>query len=320
MKIVVVGGGSVGLLAAARLQLGGQQVHLVTRTAGQAARVQQQGLTMRALDGQVRQVAVDVSPAAAGLPLADIYLLTVKAPDVSALLPVLSAIPESARVIAMQNGMSHVEVLTTHLSPGQLFFAVNTEGARRHSPVEVEHTGSGTIRVGPWEKQETPDRLIDAFAAAARKSGMDVQWVDTAAPLLWRKLLVNALINPLTALFEVENGGLLRSPETLPVMRALFEEAAAVADACGRKIGEADWQEIVTICRNTWRNHSSMLQDIQHGRPTEIDAILGYLTGKADAHGIAVPMLRTALLAVRVKEAVKRSGKSEAQESAQAMG
>lgn len=63
-----------------------------------------------------------------------------------------------------------------------------------------------------------------------------------------------------------------------------------------------------------------MLQDIQHGRPTEIDAILGYLTGKADAHGIAVPMLRTALLAVRVKEAVKRSGKSEAQESAQAMG
>jgi len=318
MKIVVIGGGSVGLLAASRLQLGGQQVHLVTRTAGQAARLQHEGLTMRAMDGLIKQVAVDVSPAAAVLPLADIYLLTVKAHDLPDLLPALATIPESARVIAMQNGMAHVDVLMTQLSPAQLFFAVNTEGARRLSPVEVEHTGSGMIRMGPWEKQETPDRLIESLASAARKSGIEMQCVDTAAPLVWRKLLVNALINPLTALFEVENGGLLRSAEVLSVMRAMFSEAAAVAGACGQKIDEEDWQEILTICRNTWRNHSSMLQDIRHGRPTEIDAILGYLTGKADEHGIAVPLLETVLMAVRVKEGARRLGEIEVQESVQA--
>lgn len=113
--------------------------------------------------------------------------------------------------------------------------------------------------------------------------------------------MANALINPLTALFDIPNGALLDSPDTLKLMRELFEEASAVAFANGQKMGETDWQEIVTICRNTSRNHSSMLQDVKRQKRTEVESINGYLVARGKEAGITTPLHEVLLRLILLK-------------------
>jgi 2-dehydropantoate 2-reductase len=301
MHVVIIGGGSVGLLLAARLRAGGAAVELVTRSQEQADQLRRHGLTLRRLDGERETVTVAARSINAPVPAADVYLLAVKQTDVVPLLPYLRQLPPTARLIALQNGLGHHEKLSDALPPDRCFFAINTEGARRTSAGEVEHTGSGLLRIGPWDKQDGRDPVIASLVETAIQCGIQAVYEAEIRSFAWRKLLANALINPLTALFEIPNGMLLDSPQTLQLMRELFDEAAAVAHRCGLKIDEADWQEIVTICRNTSRNLSSMLQDVQKRKPTEIEAINGYLVQKGRELGIATPRHETIRRAILLK-------------------
>jgi 2-dehydropantoate 2-reductase len=135
---------------------------------------------------------------------------------------------------------------------------------------------------------------------------MTVEYLEDVSSILWEKLIANALINPLTALFEVPNGFLLQEPDILRMMRQLFDEASAVANQAEQKINEETWQEILTICRNTSRNTSSMLQDLRCGKQTEIEAITGYIVRKGNEYGISTPMHETLRQVIRLKEQMPR--------------
>lgn len=301
LQVVVIGGGSVGLLYAARLALAGQPVTIVTRSSLQANQLNERGLSFTRLDGESITVPVTARPIEEGLPVGKLYLLTVKQPDLGSVLPALQGLGSEARVIALQNGMGHYELLRTVLSEAQCFFAINTEGARRLSPTEVVHTGTGILRVGSWEASDHSDPCIGWFVQWALSSGIEAVYEKAIQPFAWRKLIANALINPLTALFEIPNGALLENEHTKQLMRQLFMEAATVAAYAGQKIEEADLQEIVSICRNTSRNLSSMLQDIQKRRPTEVQSINGYLVRLGKEAGIPTPLHATLLQVILLK-------------------
>ncbi len=306
MRIVIVGGGSVGLLYAARLQHMNQQVHIVTRTAEQAERLRSEGLHLHDLQGIKASIEIAATVSAHHLPQAEVYLITVKQTDLPGILPMLRSIPAASIVIAMQNGMGHGEQLSKFASDDQLYLAVNTEGARRISPVEVEHTGAGKLRIGPWKQGLAQNQRIEELLALLSGSGIQTEYVPDVERILWDKLIANALINPLTAIHDVPNGMLLQSPELVGMMRQLFAEAAVVAAKCGQKFNETTWQEIVTICRNTSRNTSSMLQDLQNGKETEIEAITGYIVQKGKEHGISTPRHETMRQVIRLKEQMKK--------------
>ncbi len=301
MRIVVIGGGSVGLFLAARLQLHGTFVQLITRTAGQASVLREQGLQVHTLAGEVVETPIHALPFQDSLPPADIYLITVKQPDIKRILPSLDRLPRSARVIAFQNGMGHREALEEVLAQHQIFYAVNTEGTRRISTKKVEHTGQGILRIGPWDQLPVDDPIVQSFTELARSCGIPAVLVNATGSYIWRKVLANVCINPLTSLFEVSNGFLLTSPSLLATMRLLFEEAASVAACLGQQMKETDWQDILTICRNTSRNYSSMLQDVWAGKQTEIDAINGYIADKGMELGISTPMNETVRRIVHLK-------------------
>ena len=303
-RTVVIGGGSVGLLYAARLVLSGQSTTIVTRSSLQAEQLVQQGLLYRQLDGNKVLIQVDASPVEAGLPEADLYLVTVKQTDLPGLLPVLRKVPDHARVLALQNGMGHQELLADTISEERCYYGINAEGARRISAVEVEHTGSGALRVGPWKERQEQDHVMVSFVEAARAAGISATYEQAIEPFAWRKLLANSLINPLTAIFEVPNGALLENSHTKQLMRELFEEAAAVAESCGQKMGESDWQEIGSICRNTSRNLSSMLQDVKRHRRTEVEAINGYIVKKGIEAGIPTPLHKSLLRIILLKTSI----------------
>ncbi|WP_134687461.1 ketopantoate reductase family protein [Brevibacillus migulae] len=308
MRIVIIGGGAVGLLFAARLLQANQRVQLVTRTDAQAEALCANGVILRDLHGKRQRIDIEAISSTNPLPEADLYLLTVKQTHVPALLPALHSIPAGSILVAMQNGMGHGEQLSKIIRDQFLYVAVNTEGARRISPIEVEHTGEGKLRIGSWKKQEGEDPAIARVLALLNRGGIRAEYVQDVEKILWDKLIANALINPLTAIHEVQNGMLLQSAELTAQMRQLFEEATAVADICGQKFNETTWQEILTICRNTSRNTSSMLQDLQQGKQTEIEAITGYLVQKAKEHGISTPGHETLRQVIRLKEQMNRLG------------
>ena len=106
---------------------------------------------------------------------------------------------------------------------------------------------------------------------------------------IWDKLLVNVGINALTALTELKNGQLLDYPETLRVMEALVSEAAEVARQKGIRIEGDPIEKVKAVAEATKGNRSSMGQDIDFRRKTEIDAINGAVVREAKRLGIPVP-------------------------------
>jgi 2-dehydropantoate 2-reductase len=112
--------------------------------------------------------------------------------------------------------------------------------------------------------------------------------------LLWGKLVINAAINPLTALLRVPNGVLLERPTARALMSTLAREASSVAVAQGIRLPFPNpLQAVETIARRTASNRSSMLQDVERGAPTEIDAICGAIVKAGDQVGVAAPINRT---------------------------
>jgi len=112
--------------------------------------------------------------------------------------------------------------------------------------------------------------------------------------VLWGKLIVNAGINPLTAILGVPNGVLLERPHARALMRATVMEAVAVAHARGVTLPYPDPVAAVEqVAHKTGSNRSSMLQDVTRGAPTEIDAINGAIVGEGREVGVPTPINET---------------------------
>jgi 2-dehydropantoate 2-reductase len=114
---------------------------------------------------------------------------------------------------------------------------------------------------------------------------------DDAWPSVWRKLVTNAAVNPTTALFGCTNAELLADVATSRVADGLAAEVARVATATGVAMNEDEargwWREMAAL---TGANRSSMLQDVQAGRPTEVDAICGAVQREGERRGVAAPL------------------------------
>lgn len=119
---------------------------------------------------------------------------------------------------------------------------------------------------------------------------------------IWSKLVINAVINPLTAILRVKNGELLESAWTRELMLDLYREACLVAEAKDIQLPDDLWQTILTVCEATSRNHSSMLQDIEQSRTTEIDRINGSLLQMAEELNLDLPAHRTVYRLVKALE------------------
>ncbi len=122
-------------------------------------------------------------------------------------------------------------------------------------------------------------------------AGFKVQWVEDARALAWGKLVINAAINPLTALLGVPNGQLLERPAARTVMASLAREAAKVANSQGVRLPFKDPVGAAEdVVRKTAANQSSMLQDVKRGAPTEIDSICGAVVREGQQHGVPTPL------------------------------
>lgn len=189
--------------------------------------------------------------------------------------------------LTLQNGLGNRERLARDLGPRRVALGITTTGATLLGPGLVKVGGEGIISL-----ESNP--ALAPIEAALRSSNFNLQIVSDTRSLMWGKLVINAAINPLTALLRVPNGELLNHPWARKAMSALARETAQVAEAERVSLPFEDpIQAAEEVARKTAKNLSSMFQDVRRGAPTEIDAICGAVTRRGEKHGIATPYNRS---------------------------
>ncbi|WP_336021595.1 ketopantoate reductase family protein [Halobellus salinisoli] len=307
MDIVVFGAGSLGSLFGALLARSSEHdVTLVGRDPHVTA-VRESGLRVTGTD------AFTVHPAATteGSALsADLALVTVKAFDTETAAEEL-ATGEFRAVCSLQNGMGNEETLARHLDCPVLA-GTTSYGAARRAPGEVEWNGRGDLAIGPWEPNEA-DKIAEEVGAAFAAADVPatVETGERIREQLWRKLAVNAAINPVTALARVPNGALGAEPG-VELVEPIAREVARTARAVGVDLSDDEAvAAVANVVAATAENDSSMYRDVARGRRTEVDVINGYVVEQADARGVSVPTNRTLWTLIRAWEAARGLGDPE---------
>jgi 2-dehydropantoate 2-reductase len=159
-------------------------------------------------------------------------------------------------------------------------------------------TGPGKVELGhPGAKGSRAN--LDALVALMKSGGMDVIVVDDPWPSVWRKVVTNAAVNPLSALIRKTNAELLADAPACRIADGLAREVARVASAAGVAIAEDDairqWRAMAAL---TGANRSSMLQDVEAGRATEVDSISGAVFREGQKRGVAAPLNQAMTLLV----------------------
>jgi 2-dehydropantoate 2-reductase len=285
MDTLIVGTGAIATLFAARLSEAGHSISMLGTWQNGLSALRKEGARIVDADGHERTFPVHATHDPHELDAAKYALLLVKSWQTErAAHQLVDCLAHNGLAVTLQNGLGNREALIQELGPARVSLGITTTGATLLGPGLVRAGGEGIVSL-------EQNRAIGPVEAALRSAKFNVQTVEDASSLMWGKLVVNAAINPLTALLRVPNGELLQRPAARGLMSLLARETAAVASAEKVHLPFEDPSEAAeVVARKTATNHSSMLQDILRGAPTEIDAICGAVARRGEQHHIPTPV------------------------------
>lgn len=311
MKFEIIGAGALGLLFGAKLLSAGHEVTFWTRTHHQADLLTNQGYILEESNGSIHQIeaskfearyikeAVEIGKYRE----ADWVFITTKQRHLDReLLSIIQSLHgEKTGTLCFQNGMGHVEKLSASLKGRRIYTAVTTEGGKRIGTERVIRSGVGNTTIGIVERRspnsdqsedkkekcgcDRGENLVNTLVIAGFPAFLSKD-IDRE---IFRKLLINAVVNPLTALWRVPNGELLETEERRKLLRQLCQEGATIYQANGISYDPDLYEQVSEVCRSTAGNISSMLNDVLQGVPTEVDFINGYLVEMGRSAGVSAP-------------------------------
>lgn len=303
MRVVVFGAGALGSLVGGLLS----QRHDVTLVGrkGHLEAVRAQGLHLTGATRLVARPKVALSAGEAATP--ELLVLTVKAYDTArALRDARPLLGPSTAVLSLQNGLGNLERLRAQVGDALALGGVTTHGVTFVEPGHVHHAGVGYTKVG-GAPGTLP--LATQVAAALTEAGLATEPTERIEAELWAKAIINAGINPATAITGLPNGQLLEQAGLKELMERAVREAELVARAARIELPEGDLVERTRrVAALTAMNKSSMLQDIERGRPTEVDSICGAIVAQARALGMDAPVNAALLALVKGIESTTRVG------------
>lgn len=316
MRILIAGAGALGSVFGGFLRRAGEDVTLLGRPAHLDA-IAAGGLHIDGLWGahRVGGFAVAADPRALRGPY-DLILLPVKSydtvPMATAVAPLLAG---DGVMISLQNGLGNVEQVEDAVGARRALGARVIFGATIPRPgavlvtVFADPTAIGSLVPGLHPERDAAARR---WAARIDAAGVPAVPSETLPALLWAKVFYNAALNPLGALLDVHYGALPEDPHSRELMDAVIDEAFAVAGADGVTLR---WPDAAAyraefygrLVPATYDHRSSMLQDLERGRRTEVDAITGAVWRRGERHGIATPVNATLTRLLRAVESTAKA-------------
>lgn len=281
-------------------------VVLFGRPSEHLAAIQRDGLRLVELNGRETIVPIRATSDPAEAAGSNVVLVLVKSwASAEAVRPFRTHLTRDAVVLTLQNGLGNAATLRGALLERgvrpHVWLGVTTQAAIRTGPGTVQHTGDGITAIGRRSEQVTGQ--LREIASTMSRSGVQTVAVEDIHRWVWRKLAVNAAINPLTALGGVPNSAISADPALRAAAATIAAEVVAVANATKVAI---DVQEVLaavdSVARATGTNRSSMLVDLETGLRTEIDAINGAVASEGSRLGVRTPANQLMLALVRARE------------------
>jgi 2-dehydropantoate 2-reductase len=299
MNICVVGAGAIGGWIAARLALAGNDVSVIARGETLQA-IETEGLRLTD-SGSTRCVAVAASTDPAVLRVHDVVVIAVKAPALPEIASSLEPlIGQDTQIIPMLNGVPwwftddplwSVDpnlAIADALPVEQVAGCVVHASCFRNAPNEVVVKHADKLILG--EPGGGSSERIESLCTLFENGGIRCEESDNVRRAIWYKLWGNATINPMSALTRSTADRLLDDPVVRNFMAEAMDELAAIGAAIDCPISEnAEDRMAVTARLGAFK--SSMLQDVEAGRPIEVEALLGAPREIAERVGVATPQL-----------------------------
>ena len=315
MHFLVFGAGAIGSVFGGLLAKSGHLVTLIGRKAHMDA-IAHDGLVIDGIWGRhvIRENIIPSTELTPRLvsdsPVFDLCLLTVKSYDTAdAVQTLCKYLSNPPKVLSLQNGLGNIETIAHFLGPSK------TIGGRVIFGVEYQKPGVVTVTVaadstkigsvaGSIQRHE-----IEHFAALFTQAGIPTEATDDIIRYIWGKVLYNCSLNPLATLLNVPYGKLLSNCAAREIMQELITEIFTVARLLSVKL---DWdtpEEYTNVLFSeliprTFQYHPSMLQDVQRGKRTEIDALNGAIAQYAEQLGCEAPMNALMRDLIKAKESI----------------
>jgi 2-dehydropantoate 2-reductase len=275
MRVQIMGAGALGCLFGALIQQAGYEVVYVAR-----------GKQYEALKKRLRVsglMEAEFLVKASSKPVdADVTFVTVKAYDTENAARALAEI-DPGIVCSLQNGVGNEGILMRYLN--KVIGGTTTYGANMLEPGHIVFAGKGVTYIGEMDGSITEE--VRVVEKVLKNSYIEVEVVEDIRRRIWEKAAINACINPITALARVRNGKIAEVKELWDIAEKIAEECEAVMTTLGFET--ARLKEVVReVAIKTASNRSSMLQDIEKGKRTEIDFINGAFVAKGEEAGVDV--------------------------------
>jgi 2-dehydropantoate 2-reductase len=311
MNILILGAGAMGSLLGARLSGTDASISLFSIDREHMEAIGQDGLLVEELDGTVRNypLAAYFDPVMLP-PNPELVLVMVKAyataAAVSSVLPLCSP---STVFLTLQNGIGNWERIAEITGKDAVLAGSTAQGATLFEPGKIRHGGNGPTYIG--EPDGPASERVHRVAAIFKKAGLVTELSDHMERLIWEKLVVNVGINAITALTGIRNGVIAEMQEASALCASAVEEAILVARAKGFPIGLDMIDRVLSVAGATARNRSSMGQDVDKRKRTEIGAINGAIVEFGKQAGIPTPVNQTltSLIKILEKQNLKEKGR-----------
>ncbi len=291
MKISIIGSGAMGSLFGALLAQSGQEVVLIDIRQDHVDAINSLGLGVESA-GKIRRLAINASTRIEDGQDSDLIIIFVKSFQTQeAAVSALQCLNETGSVLTLQNGMGNADIISAIIPPAQVVAGTTSHGATLLGPGLIHHAGTGPTAIGPWS--ETSSSNLEAIKDVFCKAGIETQLEYNIHLIIWKKLIINVGINAITALTGIKNGQIVDAPPTANLVHRAVQEACDVAFAHGVELPDDIVEHLFTAAKETGPNRSSMGQDVDNRRRTEIDAINGAVVRLAKNKNIAVPVNQT---------------------------
>ncbi|PLX40605.1 MAG: 2-dehydropantoate 2-reductase [Deltaproteobacteria bacterium] len=290
MKIGIMGSGAVGSYFGALLAKAGADVVFVAR-GEHLARMKYDGLKVRSIKGDFDiEVRATDDPAAVGE--CDLILFCVKSHDtVAAARQMAPMVGKSTIVISLQNGVDNEELLGRIIGSERIIGGLCYIGARVDRPGEVIHSAAGRIIIGEYDGRRTIRlaRVESLFTDAE----VEVAVSEEISVEQWKKLCWNLSFNSISALTRSTVGEIIDNPDTRQCVVDAISEAVTVAAGLGVSLPQDLADRIIESNAQFTNLRTSMLQDVEKGRPLEAKALNGVVCRYGEELGVKTPTNRT---------------------------